>query len=268
MDNRPIGVFDSGLGGLCAVKQLRNLLPNESIVYLGDTGRVPYGSKSKETIIKYAMQDINFLLKHNVKMIIAACGTVSSNITSEIIQSLPVPYTGVLLPLAKKSTSITKNNRIGVIATLASIKSGGFQKAIKNINPSAEVIGVPCPLFVHLVENGLIEKGNQITELTAKMYLEPLKKENPDTLILGCTHYPLIYDAISKVMGEDVTLIDPGQETATYVKEYLKNNDKLGENENPYVKYFVTDGIDSFYDTAKIFLDGDIGGEVSLVRID
>ncbi|MEG1448152.1 MAG: glutamate racemase [Oscillospiraceae bacterium] len=268
MDNRPIGVFDSGLGGLCAVKQLRTLLPKENIVYLGDTGRIPYGTRSKETINKYAVQDINFLLKHNVKMIIAACGTVSANITEENINSLPVPYTGVLLPLAKRSTEITKNNKIGVIATTASIKSRGFEKTIKTINPSAEVIGVPCPLFVHLVENGLIEDGNKITELTARMYLEPLKKQNPDTLILGCTHFPLIYNAIRKVMGEEVELIDPGQETAKYVKNLLADSDSLGDNENPTIKYFVTDGIDSFNDTANIFLGGDIGGEVSLVRID
>ena len=268
MDNRPIGVFDSGLGGLDTVKALKKSMPNENIIYLGDTGRIPYGTRSKETIQKYAMQDIQFLLTHDVKMIIAACGTVSANITQEMIDSLPVPFTGVMKPLAKASIQATTNNVVGVIATTASVKSGGFRRAIQEQNPDITVIEVACPLFVHLVENGLIEKNNPITDLTAQMYLNAFEYHKPDTLILGCTHFPLISHAIEKVMGRNVKLIEPGSVVATYIQQFLQEREQLGEHDKAQTTYFVTDAIENFYDTANMFLDGSIGGEVHLALVD
>lgn len=267
MDNRPIGVFDSGLGGLCAVKEIKKLLPNESIIYLGDTGRIPYGTRTKETINKYAQQDISFLLKQNVKMIIAACGTVSANFVPE--NSLPVLYTGVLKPLAYAGARLCKNKRLGVIATSASCKSGSYEREIANFDSEIEVFSVPCPLFVHLVENGLIEDGNKITELTAQMYLAPLKEKGIDSLILGCTHFPLIANAIKKSLGEDVLLIDPGKEVASYAKKLLSKNQLLadGEGKASY-RYFVTDNIPLFNETAGLFLGEKDSLDVSLAKID
>ena len=268
MDNRPIGVFDSGLGGLSAVKEIKKLLPRESIIYLGDTGRIPYGTRTKETIIKYASQDIDFLLKKDVKFILAACGTVSSNFAPP--KALPVPYMGVLTPLSLAASKATKNKRVGVIATSASIRSGGFERELNQLDSSISVFSVPCPLFVHLVEKGLIEDGNEITELTAKMYLSSLKEKSIDTLILGCTHFPLIYNAIKKQIGENVSLIDPGKEAAKYIKSYLEENSLLsGEGRsNGEYEYFVTDNAEGFNDTAKIFLGEENLSNVHLAKID
>ena len=213
MNNDAIGVFDSGIGGLTAVKELNKLLPNENIIYFGDTARVPYGSRSRETVMKYARQDVEFLRKHKIKMIIAACGTVSSVIgTKPLVDDMP--FTGVILPAVQAACSATKNGRIGVIGTPATIKSGSFGKAVKSINSHIFVVGNPCPLFVHLVENGYTDRNNKITRLVAEEYLAPIKAEGVDTLILGCTHYPVIKDIISDIMGNDITLISPGAEAA------------------------------------------------------
>ena len=187
MNNDAIGVFDSGVGGLTAVNELNTLMPNENIIYFGDTARIPYGSRSRETVLKYANEDIAFLRKHKIKMIIAACGTVSSVIgTSSLVDDMP--FTGVLLPAAQAACSMTKNGKIGVIGTSATIRSGSFAKAIKTIRPGTSVIGNPCPLFVHLVENGYTDRNNKVTRLVAEEYLAPIKAEGVDTLILGCTH--------------------------------------------------------------------------------
>lgn len=268
MDNRPIGVFDSGLGGLTVVKELHRLLPNENIVYFGDTGRVPYGTRSKETIIKYAQQDISFLLSHNVKMIIAACGTVSSTLPAAISDAIGVPYLAVVLPAAQAACAMTQNERVGVIATTASIRSNAYGKAIRNIRPETHVFGNGCPLLVPLVEAGLIQKDNEITRLTVKMYLEPLMRENIDTLILGCTHYPLIYDIINEVLDYKVTLIDPGQQAARYTLSFLTENGMLTEEETGHTSYFVTDQVSGFFETASIFLGEDVGTDVQQVEID
>ena len=193
MDNRAIGVFDSGLGGLTTVKELHRILPQEDIIYLGDTGRVPYGSRSRETIIKYARQDIAFLLQ------------------KDISANLPVPYLDIVLPAAQQACAMTSRGRIGVVGTNATLRSNAFGKAIHNIRADVQVYGNPCPLLVHLVENGLVQQENPITRLTVQMYLEPLMKEQIDTLILGCTHYPLLYDIFNELLDYQVTLIDPGR---------------------------------------------------------
>ena len=268
MDNRAIGVFDSGLGGLTAVKELHNLLPNENIVYLGDTGRVPYGSRSRETIIKYAQQDIDFLLKKEIKMVVAACGTVSSTLPKEISGKLPVPYVDIVMPAAQEACALSSRGRIGVVGTNATLKSNAFGKAMRSIRGDIKVYGNPCPLLVHLVENGMVEPDNEITTLAVKMYLEPLMKENIDTLILGCTHYPLLYDIFNRVLDYKVTLIDSGSCVARYVRNYLMKNGMLSDRKEPGVtEYNVTDEIDTFDKTASIFLREKVSGAVNRIEL-
>lgn len=262
MNNDAIGVFDSGMGGLTAVKELNKLLPNENIIYFGDTARIPYGSRSRETVIKYAKQDVAFLKKHKIKMIIAACGTVSSVIgTKSLVDDMP--FTGVLLPSAQAACGVTKNGRIGIIGTPATIKSGSYGKAIKSINPHAFVVGNPCPLFVHLVENGYTQRDNKITRLAAEEYLAPIKSEGVDTLILGCTHYPVIKEVIADVIGHNVNLISPGAEAAKYAQSCLLEKDLLSDRTEPGKNtFYVSDSIELFEENAKHFLEHPVQGEV------
>ena len=250
MDNRAIGVFDSGLGGLTAVKELHRLLPNEDIIYLGDTGRVPYGSRSRETIIKYAQQDIDFLLTKDIKLVLAACGTVSSTLPKEISGKLPVPYADIVQPAAQQACALTSGGRIGVVGTNATLRSNAFGKAIRSIRADVRVFGNPCPLLVH------------------QMYLEPLMREKIDTLILGCTHYPLLYDIFNWLLGYQVTLIDPGRCAAGYVQRYLMQHDLLADRQREGVtEYNVTDETDSFGKTASIFLGQEVAGTVNRVEL-
>lgn len=262
MNNEAIGVFDSGIGGLTTVKELNELLPNENIIYFGDTARLPYGTRSKDTIIKYANQDVNFLKKHKIKMIIAACGTISSVIGSKPLVD-DMPFTGVLLPAAQAACGATRNGRIGVIGTQATIKSGSYGKAIKNIRPNTFVVGNPCPLFVPLVENGYTDLGNPVTTLVAEQYLKIMKDEGVDTLILGCTHYPILKDIIADIMGDDVKLISPGAEAAKYANMCLLDKDLLNDSESIGKNtYFVSDSIEMFESNAKMFLGHDVHGDV------
>lgn len=269
MNNDAIGVFDSGIGGLTCVKELNTLMPNENIIYFGDTARIPYGTRSKETINIYAAQDIAFFKKHNVKMIIAACGTVSSvvglnkNITGD------TPFTGVLLPSAQAACSATRNGRIGVIGTSATINTGAYGRAIRSIKSDIAVIGNPCPLFVPLVENGFAEKGNQIARLAVEHYLKPIKNENVDTLILGCTHYPILSEVISDYMGESVKLISSGAEAAKYAFLYLTRNEMLTDNEeNGKITYYVSDSVEMFNENAHLYFDAAVNGDVYKVDIE
>ena len=268
MNNDAIGVFDSGLGGLTAVKELNEILPNENIIYFGDTARIPYGTRSKETILKYANQDINFLKNHKVKMIIAACGTVSSVIGTQN-SSAGMPFTGVLIPAVQAACGATRTGKIGVIGTQATIKSGSYGKAIRTIRPDTFVVGNSCPMFVPLVENGFIGRDNQVAKLVAKQYLAPILAENVDTLILGCTHYPLLQDIIADIMGDKVTLISPGEEAAKYASAILTEKELLSERtERGKNEFYVSDSIDLFADSAKIFLGHTVDGDVNKVDID
>ena len=242
MNNYAIGVFDSGMGGLTAVKELNALMPDEDIIYFGDTARIPYGSRSRETVLKYAKEDVSFLLKHNIKMIIAACGTVSSVIGSKPLVD-NMPFTGVILP--------------------ATIRSGSFGKAIKAINPHAAVIGNACPLFVHLVENGYTSKNCEITRLAAEEYLTPIKAEGVDTLILGCTHYPVIKEVIADIMGDGVRLISSGAEAAKYAQSCLMSADLLNDGGRCGKNiFYVSDSKELFEENAKHFLEHPVNGEV------
>ncbi|MBQ1989058.1 MAG: glutamate racemase [Clostridia bacterium] len=257
-DNRPIGVFDSGLGGLTVVKELYSQLPNEDIVYFGDTGRVPYGPKSESTIKQYAKEDERFLLSKDVKLIIAACGTVSS-VAADTADDLPVPFFGVVSYAAKSAVVATRNGKIGVIGTSATVKSGKHKECIKELMPEAEVTVCPCPLFVPLVEEGWCDKSDIVVKETVARYLEPMVSAGVDTLILGCTHYPVLSDAISDYLGESVTLINAGTAVAGAVEEYLKNNDSL--NDTSLLgkhNFYVSDKPDSFRKQASILLQREI----------
>ena len=267
MDNRSIGVFDSGLGGLTAVKQIMRELPNESIVYFGDTGRVPYGSRSRDTIIKYSKNDVNFLLKNDVKVIVVACGTVSSVALSQIKQISPVPVIGVVEAAASAAISATKNGKIGIIGTSGTIKSGAYERFIKDKNQEIETYSKACPLFVPLVENGHFD--TMVAELVTEEYLANIKERGVDTLILGCTHYPLLKNTIARFMGEGVTLIDAGAEVAKELRRLLENRDICtgSAGDNKY-SYFVSDNVDGFETLGGIFLEQTICGKVEKIDIE
>ena len=268
MDHRAIGVFDSGLGGLTVVKELHKILPNENIVYLGDTGRVPYGSRSRETIIKYAMEDIAFLKSKDVKMIVAACGTVSSTLPREISDNLGVPYADVVRPSAQEACKLTKNGRVGVVGTSASIRSNSYGRTISGLRPEVQVFGNACPLLVHVVENGLVQPDNQIARLSVEMYLKPLMEEKIDTLILGCTHYPILYDIFDDLLNHEVSLIDPGKCTARYVNDVLTEQGMLSDRkELGITDYNVTDQVSGFEQTASLFLGEPVIGSLNRVEL-
>ncbi len=267
MDNRAIGIFDSGLGGLTAVKELRRLLPNEHIIYFGDTGRVPYGSRGRAIIQKYAMQDIAFLKQHDVKLILAACGTASSALTPQQTDCIGIPYSGVVLPSAQAACAATVSGRIGVIGTSATVRSGAYGRAIRSIRPDVHVFGNACPLFVPLVENGFIQPDNEITTKVAEQYLLPMRKEQIDVLILGCTHYPLIYSIIDRIFESKVTLIDPGREVARWAQGYLAQHGLLGEGDGR-CEFYVSDSPEGFTETAALFMGENIKSDVTQVDID
>ena len=257
-DNRPIGVFDSGLGGLTVVKELCSELPNEDIVYFGDTGRVPYGPKSQSTIKQYAKEDERFLLSKDVKLIIAACGTVSS-VAYDTADDLPVPFFGVVSYAAESAVRATKNGKIGVIGTSATVKSGKHKECILKLMPSSQVTACACPLFVPLVEEGWSDKSDIVVRETVARYLEPMVSAGVDTLIRGCTHYPVLSDAISDYLGYKVTLINAGTAVAEAVKEHLIINSSLNDSEElGKHNFYVSDKPDSFRNQASILLQREI----------
>ncbi|MBO5908723.1 MAG: glutamate racemase [Clostridia bacterium] len=265
MDNRPIGVFDSGLGGLSVIKELERVLPDENIVYFGDTGRVPYGTKSAETICRYAKQDVAFLLSHNVKMIIAACGTVSS-VASSVTEELPVPCIEVVTPAAKAAVCATKNGKIGVLGTAATVNSCSYKNKMLEINPNLKIVQTACPLFVQLVEVGWISRNDEITVKTAERYLREMKEIGVDTVILGCTHFPAIKDIIADVLGDGVTLINSGEQAALSAAQFLKESDMCGSLEQN--QFYVSDRVQSFADIAEILLGKDIEKETRQINIE
>lgn len=248
-----IGIFDSGLGGLCAVRELSDLLPCENIIYFGDTGRVPYGTKSRETIRKYTNEDACFLLSHGVKAILAACGTVSSNAIEVISDITDIPVFGVVNDAAKAAYNASKTKRIGVIGTQATINSNIFKRKIEAIDDKAVVLQSACPLFVPLVEYGFTDEGDEITRLACEKYLSHFRGE-VDTLIMGCTHFPIIKNAIEKALP-DVTLINPAKEAVKTMAEALREKDLLSKSgKHGTIRYFVSDDPAGFSASAEIFL--------------
>lgn len=268
MNNDAIGVFDSGMGGLTAVQELNRLMPNENIIYFGDTARIPYGSRSRETILRYAKEDIAFLRQHRIKMIIAACGTVSS-IVGENPPVTDMPFTGVIFPAIEAACQATKCKRVGIIGTPATVKSGSYLRAIAARYPDVMIIQQACPLFVHLVENGYTDFNNPVTRLVAEEYLAPIRESKADVLIMGCTHYPVIADLIGDIMGPDVTLISAGAEAAKYAKKCLTEQDLLCDRtEKGKNTYYVSDSTEMFEENARYFLREEVRGDVFLSRCD
>lgn len=238
MNNNPIGIFDSGIGGLTVTKEIIKILPKESIIYLGDTARVPYGTRSKEVITKFALELANVLLKRKVKCLVVACNTISATCLSEIEKISPVPVIGVIDPTIEKAIKTTKNNKVGVIGTVGTINSDIYDKKIKKTNSKIKLKSFACPLFVPIAEEGLI--SHQATKLIAKDYLYHLKKEEIDTLILGCTHYPVLAKVIQEVMGTKVTLVDSAKPTAEKLKKLLEDLN-LVSTKSPKYEFLVTD---------------------------
>lgn len=244
----PVGVFDSGVGGLTVAREIMRQLPNEKIVYFGDTARVPYGSKSKNTIIKYSRQIIRFLQTKGVKAIVIACNTASAIALEEIKPEIDLPIIGVVKPGAKVAVEKTKNKRIGIIGTEAMINSGIYTNIITQQDKEIEVICKACPLFVPLVEEGWLK--DPVTYEVARRYLEELKKDDIDTLVLGCTHYPLLRNIVGEIMGEKVTLVNPAYETAVSLRTLLKDKNIAAGNEYRYegnmYDFYVSDTADKF----------------------
>lgn len=247
-ENAPIGVFDSGVGGLTVVREIMRQIPNEKIVYFGDTARVPYGSKSQETVTRYSRQILRFLQSQEVKAIVVACNTASAYALDELERETDIPMIGVVKPGAKVAVESTQNGKIGVIGTEGTIGSSIYARYIKEIDDKACVIGKACPLFVPLVEEGLWQ--DPVTDEIAKRYLTELIDIGIDTLILGCTHYPLIRSTVARIMGEGVNLVNPAYETARELKELLAQRSLLSAEEsrlgdNRY-RFFVSDGAEKF----------------------
>ena len=268
MDRRAIGVFDSGLGGLTAMRELTALLPNERFIYFGDTARVPYGTRSRETIISYARQDVNFLRSFDLKAILIACGTVSTTALDTLREEVPLPLIGVVDPAVEEAVAASKSGRIGLVGTSATVGSGAFQRAILAKNPAATVTSQACPLFVPLVENGRYESSDKVVELVVAEYLAPLKAAGVDTLVLGCTHYPLLMEAVAAYMGEGVALVNTGAAAAQALAGFLRESGALSDStDRGEQKFYVSDSPDGFERLASIFLCTDVCGEVEQVTV-
>lgn len=266
--NKAIGVFDSGLGGLTAIRELQRVLPNENIIYFGDTGRVPYGNKSRDTILKYAKQDIAFLMEQDVKLIIAACGTVSS-MMGNTCKVNNIPFTGVVRPTAAFAAKCSKNKKIGIIGTSATISSRSYARELLSIDPTITLYEQSCPLFAMMIESGFTKSNDPVVKGAVDKYIVPLVKSNIDTLILGCTHYPIISDAIKNVVGENVTLIDSGKESAKYAKNLLQKNNLLRTDESAATqKFYVSDSTNTFSELAKMFLGESVSCNVQKINIE
>ncbi|MDO4633757.1 MAG: glutamate racemase [Eubacteriales bacterium] len=258
---KPIGVFDSGVGGLTVAREIMRNIPKERIVYFGDTARVPYGGKSKETILRYSRQIVRFLRSQEVKAIVIACNTASAFALEELSAENDIPVIGVVKSGAKVACATTKNNRVGVIGTRGTISSGLYTELIQEINPQIEVIGKACPLFCPLVEENW-RNDDPITKEVTERYLGELREKDIDTLILGCTHYPLIRSIIGQVMGEQVTLVNPAYETACQLRAllqdlHLSNNQPLQKDEQPH-RFYVSDAAESFSEFANSILPFEI----------
>ena len=266
-DNRAIGVFDSGLGGLTVAREIMKLLPNENIVYFGDTGRVPYGTKGRETIRKYALQDERFLLSHDVKMIVAACGTVSS-VAADTAEVLPVPFVEVVSHSVQAAVEATQNGKIGILATSATINSGAHKKQILELLPSAQVVESAGTLLVPIVEEGWTATDDEVAKETLKRYLKPMINAGVDTLVLGCTHFPVLSNVIRKVLGNSVTLINMGEATAKAIGNVLEQSGSLNDGTNAAQhKFYASDKTASFEKTVKILL-GDYNKNFNIEQVD
>ncbi|GAB4180886.1 MAG: glutamate racemase [Calditrichia bacterium] len=253
ISKRPIGIFDSGIGGLTVVKELIEILPHENLVYFGDTARLPYGTKSEDSVKRFGLEDSYYLLEHKVKMIVVACNTVSATALPLLREHFDIPVIGVIEPGVEKAISVSRTGNIGIIGTATTIRSGRYRAELVRRNPDLRIIEQPCPLFVPLVEEGLIE--DEATYIIARRYLTPLIENHVDTVVLGCTHYPVLKEVIRKIMGEDVVLVDSGEAAAGKVKEILADKNMINhQTRRPKQKFYVSDLPFKFQDIAERFL--------------
>jgi len=253
VSRRPIGIFDSGIGGLTVFREVRRRFPHEDIVYFGDTARVPYGPKSRETVIAYSLQNARFLLQQGAKIIVVACNTAASVALPELKKRFAVPIIGVIEPGALAAEKVTKRHRIGVIGTEGTIRSGAYQSAIRHLYPAAEVFTQPCPLFVPLAEEGM--EAHAVTLQVAREYLAPLLASNIDTLVLGCTHYPILKPILREVVGESVAMIDSGEVVSAWLADLLPEPESEGAGTD---NYYVSDNEEKFRHLASRFLDAEV----------
>jgi glutamate racemase len=261
-----IGIFDSGVGGLTVLREIAMVLPQEDTIYFGDTARVPYGTKSPETVMRYSQEITAFLVSKDIKLLVVACNTASAVALNLLKRQFPIPVVGVIEPGARRAVEVSRSGRIGVIGTAGTIRSSAYTRAIKKISPSAEVLTRACPLFVPLAEEGWTE--NEVARLTARSYLQDLKDSGIDTLVLGCTHYPLLKPIIAEIMGPDVTLVDSAEETARTVTEILTKKKLLRPvSEKGNHHYYVSDIPAGFIRVGNRFL-GDRLGDVYQVNLD
>jgi glutamate racemase len=262
--DRPIGLFDSGIGGLTVLQRIMEVLPKENTVYLGDTARSPYGTKSVETVLRYSFENAEFLIQKDVKLLVVACNTSTAVALQALQQNLAVPVVGVIEPGARAALAKTRNKKIGVIGTEATIQSGAYTQALRAVDSRVEVYSRACPLFVPLVEEGWLD--NEVVDKTVESYLSGLKRSGIDTLILGCTHYPLLKKAIRRFMGRGVPLVDSAEETANEVSAVLSQRSLERERGKSAASFFVTDVPDRFIKVGRRFLGEKVDSAVRIER--
>lgn len=259
-----IGIFDSGVGGLTVMQKIMEVLPHEPLIYLGDTARYPYGSKSADTVCRYALENTEFLVDKGIKMLVVACNTAAAVSLDAVRARFEIPVLGVIEPGAREAVRRTRNHKLGVIGTDATIASGAYTRALKSLDPGVEIYTRPCPLFVPLAEEGWVD--NEVARQTAAVYLTSLKRSGIDTLVLGCTHYPLLAGAIADVMGERVALVDSAQTTAAAVHETLMRYGLGRSSGTGSTSFFVTDVPDRFIKVASRFMGHKVDSAVRIER--
>lgn len=265
MSERAIGIFDSGVGGLTVHQEIARLLPGEELVYLGDTARVPYGTKSPRTVLRYALEAAAFLAERGVKMLVVACNTASSVALPALAERFSLPVVGVIEPGARKAVAATRSKKVGVIGTEGTVKSGAYTRAIQALDPEIEVVAAPCPLFVPLAEEGW--GRHPIARMAAEEYLAPLMAHGVDTLVLGCTHYPLLKETLRAVLGDGVELVDSAEETALTVAARLRGDDLLRRGRQGPSRFYVSDVPTRFERVGGAFLGAPLRG-VETVELD
>lgn len=261
-----IGIFDSGIGGLTVARSVFRLMPNENIIYFGDTAHLPYGTKSDKQIREYAVNDVTFLQNFDIKALVIACNTADSVARETLEKKFHLPIFGVIEPASKRAAKITKNGRIGIMATKATVNSHAYDRMIRKYNPDAQVFSLACPLLVPLVENGRYQKDDPVVRLVLSEYLEELKKENVDTIVLGCTHYPLLEEAVRSLVPE-LSVISSSEAAARSLKAGLEAEGLLKETSGSIRRYYVSDDAEHFRENALIFVGDQLCGEVEQVTV-
>lgn len=267
-DNRPIGVFDSGIGGMTVVKSIVESMPGESIIYFGDTAHVPYGTRSRRQITEYVLADVRFLTTYDIKAVVIACNTADSVAREAVEKAYPdIPVFGVVDPASRLAAAQTANKKVGVIATNATVKSGAYEEAIAAYDPEVQVLSAACPLLVPLVENGRFQPGDPVVELVLREYLDPLVEQGIDTLVLGCTHYPLLYDSIT-VLYPELHVISSSDAAAAKMLGTLITEDLIRTESGTERRYFVSDDAEGVDKLARVFMGEELGGTFRQVDVE